>query len=97
MGVAISYRMERITPAERVELGRLGVLFGGQYGLITARAREHGVSRQFLYRRRAGRTPLESAGLPSPRWLDALGYGPPPPEPANFRPDRTGTVTPDAA
>ncbi len=45
--------MERITPAERVELGRLGVLFGGQYGLMTARAREHGVSRQSLYRRRA--------------------------------------------
>jgi hypothetical protein len=70
----VSYRLEHITVAERVELGCLGVLCAGRYGLVTALAREHGVSRQFLYRlrgraaaalerelapRRPGRRPVE--------------------------------------
>jgi hypothetical protein len=48
--------------------------------------------------KRAGRSPLELAGLPSPHWLDALGYGPAPAlEPPNFATRPAQTVTTLAA
>src|SRR5438094_10482996 len=49
----MSYRLERITPAERAELSCVCVLFAGQYGVMTALAREYGVARRWLYRLRA--------------------------------------------
>jgi hypothetical protein len=49
----MSYRLERITPAERAELSCVCVLFAGQYGVMTALARGYGVSRRWLYRLRA--------------------------------------------
>ena len=42
------FRLEHITLAERVELGCLGLLGAGRYGLITALASQLGTSRQFL-------------------------------------------------
>jgi hypothetical protein len=44
--------------------------------------------------KRAGHTPLELVGLPSPDWLDALGYGgSTPPTPTADRRPQPGTVT----
>ncbi len=58
---------------------------------LAAAYRNH---QRFARGRRAGSTPLELAGVDSPDWLEALGYGPPPtPAPANCRPDRAETVT----
>ncbi len=43
------FRAEHITTHMRVELGCTLVARSGEYGLLTRLAREHGVSRQFLY------------------------------------------------
>ena len=53
----------------------------------------------FARGKRAGHSPLELAGLPSPDWLDALGYGrpAPPAAPAQFRPRPVQTVNTLAA
>jgi hypothetical protein len=60
---------------------------------LTAVYRNH---HRFARGKRAGQTPLELVGLPSPHWLEALGYGPPP-TPPNFRPVHADTVTTMAA
>jgi hypothetical protein len=60
---------------------------------LTAVYRNH---HRFARGKRAGYTPLELVGLPSPHWLEALGYGPPP-TPRNFRPVHSATVTTFAA
>ena len=53
----------------------------------------------FARGKRAGHSPLELAGLPSPHRLDALGYGRPatPQAPARFRPRAGQTVNTLAA
>lgn len=66
---------------------------------LVAAHRNH---RCFERGRWAGHTPLELAGLPSPDWLDAPGYGPPPPRAAqhpalNFAPEAPQTATTFAA
>ncbi len=56
---------------------------------VTAVYRNH---RVFPRGKRAGHSPLDLLGLPSPHWLDALGYGrPPAPDPVALpaRPTRT--------
>jgi hypothetical protein len=71
--VVVPFRLEHITLAERVELGCLGLLGAGQYGLITALASQLGTSRQFLYtlRARAGQA-LAGALAPGPPGRPAL-------------------------
>jgi len=49
----VPFQRQDITLQQRVALGCAGVLFAGEYGLITDLARESGVSRQWLYRLRA--------------------------------------------
>ena len=49
----MAFRLEHITAPDRVTLGCIGLLGAGEYGLITALAREVGASRQFLYTLRA--------------------------------------------
>ncbi len=43
------FRLEHITTHMRVEIGCTLIARSGEYGLLTRLAREHGVSRQFLY------------------------------------------------
>jgi hypothetical protein len=65
--VAMPFRLEHITLAERVELGCACLLAAGQYGLVTALAAQLGTSRQFLYTLRArARAGLEAALAPGP-------------------------------
>src|SRR5215208_2612595 len=47
--VAMPFRLEHITLADRVELGCACLLAAGQYGLMTDLAAALGTSRQFLY------------------------------------------------
>ena len=47
------FRLEHITLADRVELGRACLLVAGQYGAMTELAAALGTSRQFLYTLRA--------------------------------------------
>ncbi len=77
------FRLEHITTQMRAELGCTLVARSGVYGLVTRLAREHGVSRQFLYAlkerteqsiraalapRPIGRTALDKKRL----WIDSL-------------------------
>src|SRR5215208_2129162 len=71
--VAMPFRLEHITLADRVELGCACLLAAGQYGLMTDLAAALGTSRQFLYTLRAGaQAGLEAAlesgapGRPAP-------------------------------
>ncbi|MPZ12857.1 MAG: hypothetical protein GEU73_00250 [Chloroflexi bacterium] len=61
----MSCRLEHITLTDRIDLGCAGVLFAGQYGLVTDLARRWDVSRQFIYDLRdRTRTALEHALAP---------------------------------
>jgi hypothetical protein len=63
--VAMPFRLEHITLAERVELGCTCLLAAGHYGLITGLAEALGTSRQFLYTLRArAQAALEAALAP---------------------------------
>lgn len=61
------YRLEHSTAAERMERTSLLLATEGEYGVVTALARELGTSRQFLYYYSAG-THADGAGAgPGPR------------------------------
>src|SRR2546430_4844007 len=70
------YRVEHITVEDRVEVGGLLLAGAGQYGVVSALARELGTSRQFLYRlRERAQRALEEEVAPRPAGRPRIDQG----------------------